>query len=53
MLVVAGVKTKPPLPTSTLAVAAELEKAPPKQDKPAIAMAAKKDFDEKGMAIRR
>jgi hypothetical protein len=47
MLVVTGVKTKPLLPTSTVAVAAELEKALPKQDKYAVAMAAKKVFDEK------
>jgi hypothetical protein len=36
-----------------LAVAAELEKALPKQDKYAVAMAAKKVFDEKVIVVRR
>ena len=39
--------------TLTLAVAAELEKALPKQDKYAVAMAAKKVFDKKVTVVRR
>ena len=44
MLVVAGVKTRPLLPATTFAVAAALEKAPPRPSQKAVTAAAGKFF---------